>query len=76
MPVLTWIVIGVGGSFVLATAVALGVARVLGLIARDVSRLSAGDDWAEIPVSREAEASDEGQVEKGRRSLGPEFGAL
>jgi hypothetical protein len=75
MPVLTWIAIGVGGSFALATAVALGVARVPGVIARDVSGLYAGDDWAEIPVSREV-APDEGRVEKGRRSLGPEFGAL
>ena len=55
MPVLTWIAIGVGGSFVLATTVALGVARILGLIARDVSALYHGDDWAEMPVSREAE---------------------
>jgi hypothetical protein len=56
MPVLTWIAIGVGGSFVLATTVALGVASILGLIARDVSApLYDGDDWAEMPVSREAE---------------------
>jgi len=75
MPVLTWIAIGVGGSFLLTTAVALGVARVLGLIARDVSGLYAGDDWAEIPINREA-VPDEGRVGKGRRSLGPEFGAL
>ena len=55
MPVLTWIAIGVGGSFVLATAVALGVASILGVIARDVSTpLYDGDDWAEMPVSREA----------------------
>ena len=76
MPVLTWIAIGVGGSFLLATAVALGVARVLGVIARDVSGLYAGDDWAEIPVSGEAVRQDESRVEKGGRSLGPEFGAL
>jgi len=56
MPVLTWIAIGVGGSFVLATAVALGVASILGVIARDVSApLYNGDDWAELPVSRKAE---------------------
>jgi len=56
MPVLTWIAIGVGGSFVLATTVALGVASILGLIARDVSApLYDGDDCAEMPVSREAE---------------------
>ena len=64
MPVLTWIAIGVGGSFLLTTAVALGVARVLGLIARDVSGLYAGDDWAEIPVSREA-VPDEGRIGRG-----------
>jgi hypothetical protein len=56
MPVLTWIAIGVGGSFVLASTVALGVASILGLIARDVSApLYDGDDWAEMSVSREAE---------------------
>ena len=75
MPVSTWIAIGVGGSFLLTTAVALGVARVPGVIARDVSGLYAGDDWAEIPVSREV-VPDEGRVAKGRRSLGPEFGGL
>jgi hypothetical protein len=55
MAVLTWIAIGVGGFFLLATAVALGVASILGVIARDVSALYDGDDWAEMPVSREAE---------------------
>ena len=65
MPVLTWIAIGVGGSFVLATAVALGVARVLGVIAHDVSGLSAGDDWAEIPVSGEAEAATKAGSKRG-----------
>ena len=49
---LTWIAIGVGGFFVLATAVAFGVASMLGVIARDVS---VSLDWAEVPVSREAE---------------------
>ena len=45
-----------GRIFVLATTVALGVASILGLIARDVSApLYDGDDWAEMPVSREAE---------------------
>ena len=75
MPVLTWIAIGVGASFLLTTTVALGVASILGVIARDVSGLYAGDDWAEIPINREA-VPDEGRVGKGRRSLGPEFGAL
>ena len=73
---LTWIAIGVGAFFVLSTAAALGIARVLRLMSRDMSGLFAGDDWAEIPVSREAERPDESRVEKGRRSLGPEFGAL
>ena len=49
---LTWIAIGVGGFFVLAAAVAFGVASILGVIARDVS---ASLDWAEAPVSGEAE---------------------
>ena len=66
MPGLTWIAIGVGGSFVLATAVALGVARILGLIARDVSAtLYDGDDWAEMPVSREAERQTKAGLERG-----------
>ena len=51
----TWIAIGVGVFFVLGTAVALGVAGTLGLIARDVSALYDADDWAEMPLSREAE---------------------
>ncbi len=63
---LTWIAIGVGGSFVLATAVALGVAQTLGLIARDVSAtLYAGDDWAEVPVSREAGHQTKAGFERG-----------
>ena len=56
MPVLTWIAIGVGASFLLTTTVALGVASILGVIARDVSApLYNGHDWAELPVSRKAE---------------------
>jgi hypothetical protein len=65
MPVLTWIAIGVGGTFVLATAVALGVAWILGVIARDVSALYDGDDWAEMRVSREAERQTMAGSERG-----------
>ena len=66
MPVLTWIAIGVGGSFVLATAVALFVASILGVIARDVSApLYDGDDWVEMPVSREAERQTKAGSERG-----------
>jgi hypothetical protein len=65
MPVLTWIAVGVGGSFVLATAVALGVASILGVIARDVSALYDGDDWAEVPVSRKDERQTKAGSERG-----------
>ena len=50
----TWIAIGVGGLFVLSTAVALVFARTLGVIAREVSALYEVESWAESPLSREA----------------------
>jgi hypothetical protein len=67
MPVLTWIAIGVGGFFVLATAVALGVARTLGQIARDVSALHDAEDWAEMqmPSSHGAERQTKAGLKKG-----------
>jgi len=61
----TWIAIGVGVFFVLGTAVALGVARTIGLIARDVSALYDADGWAEMPLSREAERQTKAGSEKG-----------
>jgi hypothetical protein len=65
MPVLTWIAIGVGGFFVLATAVALGVARTLGQIARDVSALHDAEDWAEMPSSHGAGRQTKAGLKKG-----------
>jgi hypothetical protein len=64
MPMWTWIAIGVGVFFVLGTAVALAVARTIGLIARDVSELYDAD-WAEMPLSREAERQAKAGSEKG-----------
>jgi hypothetical protein len=65
MPMWTWIAIGVGVFFVLGTAVALAVARTIGLIARDVSALYDADGWAEMPLSREAEHQTKAGSEKG-----------
>jgi hypothetical protein len=65
MPMWTWIAIGVGVFFVLGTAVALVVARTIGLIARDVSALYDEDLWAEMPLSREAERQTKAGSEKG-----------
>jgi hypothetical protein len=55
MPMWTWIAIAVGGFFVLSTAVALALARTLGVIAREISALYEVESWAELPLSREAD---------------------
>jgi hypothetical protein len=65
MPMWTWIAIGVGVFFVLGTAVALVVARTIGLIARDVSALYDADPWSEMPLSREAQRQTKAGSEKG-----------
>jgi len=51
----TWIAIGVAGFLVFATAVALVVAGTLGAIADQISELHETEDWAALPLTREAE---------------------
>jgi hypothetical protein len=50
----TWVVIGVGAFFVLATGVALVVAATLGVIADDIAALYEAEEWAALPLTREA----------------------
>jgi hypothetical protein len=64
MPMWTWIAIGVGIFFVLSTAVAIVVARTLGMIAQDVSALDA-ETWTTLPLTREAERQAKTESEKG-----------
>ena len=58
----TWFAVGAGLFLFLSTAVALVVARILRLIARDLSELYDTDGWAEMPLSREAESAPKKRV--------------
>jgi hypothetical protein len=51
----TWVAIGVGAFVALSAAVTLIVARVLQVIARQVSALHETEAWAVRPLSREAD---------------------
>jgi hypothetical protein len=63
MSMWTWIAIGVGAFFVLATTVALVVAGVLGVIADNVSALYETAEWTEQPLTREADATMDSERE-------------
>jgi hypothetical protein len=63
MSMWTWIAIGVGAFLVLATTVALVVAGVLGVIADSVSALYETAEWAEQPLTREADATIDSERE-------------
>jgi hypothetical protein len=60
----TWIVIGVGAFFVLAATVALVVAGTLGVIADDIAALYETEEWAALPLTREADLRTEAETEE------------
>jgi hypothetical protein len=60
----TWIATGVGVLLALATVVALVVARTLGVIAEEVSGLHETEDWASLPLARDAEVRADAEPEE------------
>jgi hypothetical protein len=52
MPMLVWIVIGVGSVLGLSLLVGVGLSAVLGTIGRQISELHETDDWAMLPPTR------------------------
>ena len=61
MTVWAWVAIGIGAAIGLALLVGLGIARILGSIATDVSSLLDQEQWSSAPLTRAIEepANDE-----------------
>lgn len=54
-----WIAIGVGSFVGLSVLVGLALARILGTIGREVADMYETEDWAMVPPSRAAQATEE-----------------
>jgi hypothetical protein len=71
MPFWTWILTGVATAFGLSLLVGLGVAALLGSIAREASELMNLEPWASAPLMRAGESDEEVPAEDVRSSRTP-----
>jgi hypothetical protein len=71
MPVWAWILTGAATAVGLSLLVGLGVAAVLGSIAREASDLMSLEPWASAPLTRDDESNEAVSTEGVRSSQTP-----
>jgi len=72
MTVWAWVAIGIGAAIGLALIVGLGIARILGSIATEVSRLLDQEQWSSAPLTRALDSPEEAAA---RAAVDPEHGS-